>query len=216
MIVHVKKLIETQTTALSIDERNLVVQAYKGKAKELRGSFNALAACEKREKELAAASTKAAAAKAYKEKIATQLRECCDDIITLISDVLLKRDIDNVGEIYFQKTKADYYRYRAEASDDATASSDVGHAKDLYEVAHKNAQFVLGSADPTRLGLALNYSVFMHDVLGEQQDAVALCARGVRRGLDHVDKLEKADYKESTGILELLRDNLTIWSESME
>ena len=65
--MHVKNLIATQTTALSIDEQ-LWCKHIRARQKNCR-SFNALAACEKREKERQR-QHRAAAAKAYKEKIA--------------------------------------------------------------------------------------------------------------------------------------------------
>ena len=69
--------------------------------------------------------------------------------------------------------KADYFRYLAEFSDGATKIEHAEAAEKAYTAATEAASS-LAPTHPIRLGLALNYSVFMYEVQGKQPDACAL------------------------------------------
>eukprot|EP00421_Protoceratium_reticulatum_P016045 CAMPEP_0168383334 /NCGR_PEP_ID=MMETSP0228-20121227/13849_1 /TAXON_ID=133427 /ORGANISM="Protoceratium reticulatum, Strain CCCM 535 (=CCMP 1889)" /LENGTH=66 /DNA_ID=CAMNT_0008396481 /DNA_START=1 /DNA_END=198 /DNA_ORIENTATION=- len=61
--------------------------------------------------------------------------------------------------------KADYYRYIAEFRDGEEKSKAAESARLAYEEASKVAEKDLVVTHPIRLGLALNYSVFLYEVL---------------------------------------------------
>ena len=86
---------------------------------------------------------------------------------------------------------------------------------------------------PIRLGLALNQSVFLYEVQGDHTDACGLAKKAAstppacepRRSLSvqpplqafddaiaELDTLSEESYKDSTLIMQLLRDNLTLWT----
>lgn len=84
------------------------------------------------------------------------------------------------------------------------------------------------STHPIRLGLALNYSVFFYEIMEDPKKACSLakdvslkwCYRDeIGKILDlqafdnaiaELDKLQEDSYKDSTLIMQLLRDNLTV------
>lgn len=90
----------------------------------------------------------------------------------------------------------------------------------------------LAPTHPIRLGLALNFSVFLYEVQCETTPAcelakeafdnaiaeVRLAARAPLRAasppraLSQLDTLDEESYKDSTLIMQLLRDNLTLWT----
>jgi len=65
---------------------------------------------------------------------------------------------------------------------------------------------------PIRLGLALNYSVCFYEILKDKQKACDLAKTAFDQAISKLDKLDEASYKDSTLIMQLLRDNLTLWT----
>ena len=65
---------------------------------------------------------------------------------------------------------------------------------------------------PIRLGLALNYSVFLYEVQAKQAEACTLAKQAFDDAIAELDTLDEESYKDSTLIMQLLRDNLTLWT----
>ncbi len=86
-------------------------------------------------------------------------------------------------------------------------------AKNKYEQATKVAQEQgLPPTNPIRLGLALNYSVFYYEILNEPQHACALAKTAFDDAISELDCLQEEQYKDATLIMQLIRDNLTLWT----
>ncbi|XP_026088537.1 14-3-3 protein beta/alpha-1-like [Carassius auratus] len=65
---------------------------------------------------------------------------------------------------------------------------------------------------PIRLGLALNFSVFYYEILNSPEQACALAKQAFDEAIAELDTLNEDSYKDSTLIMQLLRDNLTLWT----
>jgi len=74
------------------------------------------------------------------------------------------------------------------------------------------AKECLAETHPTRLGLALNFSVCYYEILKEPQKACELAKKSFDDAIEKLDTLNDASYKDSTLIMQLLRDNLTLWT----
>jgi len=72
----------------------------------------------------------------------------------------------------------------------------------------------LAPTHPIRLGLALNYSVFQYEVQGKLKEACDLAKKAFDDAIAELDTLDEESYKDSTLIMQLLRDNLTLWTSS--
>ena len=70
----------------------------------------------------------------------------------------------------------------------------------------------LSPTHPIRLGLALNYSVCYYEILKESKKACELAKKAFDEAISKLDQLDEASYKDSTLIMQLLRDNLTLWT----
>mmetsp|Transcript_101132 Transcript_101132/g.123830 ORF Transcript_101132/g.123830 Transcript_101132/m.123830 type:complete len:130 (+) Transcript_101132:876-1265(+) len=70
----------------------------------------------------------------------------------------------------------------------------------------------LAETHPTRLGLALNFSVCYYEILKKPQQAVELAKKAFDAAIAKLDDLNDQNYKDSTLIMQLLRDNLTLWT----
>ena len=86
-------------------------------------------------------------------------------------------------------------------------------AKKKYEQATKVAsEQQLPPTNPIRLGLALNYSVFYYEILNEPQQACGLAKTAFDDAISELDSLQEEQYKDATLIMQLIRDNLTLWT----
>merc|ERR1712070_502620 len=101
-------------------------------------------------------------AKEYCTKVETELQKICDDILGLLDGNLIGKATTGESKVFYQKMKADYYRYIAEFTDGDKKSKAAENARAAYEEAQTVASKDLAVTHPIRLGLALNFSVFQY------------------------------------------------------
>merc|ERR1712232_856860 len=90
------------------------------------------------------------------------------------------------------------------------------NARLAYEEAQKVAAQDLAVTHPIRLGLALNFSVFQYEVLNNPDDACKMARTAFEDAIAELDNVSEESYKDSTLIMQLLRDNLTLWTTDQE
>jgi len=112
--------------------------------------------------------------------------------------------------------QADYYRYLAEftTADDRKTASEK--SLDAYKAASGVATTELPPTHPIRLGLALNFSVFYYEILNSPDRACQLAKSAFDEAIAELDTLSEESYRDSTLIMQLLRDNLTLWTSDMQ
>ncbi|KAJ9511957.1 hypothetical protein QJQ45_004448 [Haematococcus lacustris] len=87
---------------------------------------------------------------------------------------------------------------------------------EAYKAAQNKATSELPSTNPIRLGLALNFSVFYYEVLNQPDQACSLAKQAFDEAISDLDTLGEDSYKDSALIMQLLRDNLTLWTSEMQ
>ena len=105
----------------------------------------------------------------------------------------------------------DYSRYKAEIfKSDQTIKTE---AKDFYSKSQQIAEF-LHPTNPVRLGLALNHSVFFYEIIMDTEEACRMAKDAFDAAINSLDSLSdnSTEYRDSTLILQLLRDNLSLWT----
>ena len=70
----------------------------------------------------------------------------------------------------------------------------------------------LGVTHPIRLGLILNFSVFFYEILRDLNKAVVLARDAFDKAVTMVDVVPKDWQKDTTLIMQLLRDNIAVWT----
>merc|ERR1712070_327231 len=78
-----------------------------------------------------------------------------------------------------------------------------------YQAATEVASTELAPTHPIRLGLALNFSVFYYEILNSPDKACQMAKTSFDEAIAELDTLSEESYKDSTLIMQLLRDNLT-------
>jgi len=69
----------------------------------------------------------------------------------------------------------------------------------------------LPACHPQTLGLALNLSVFYHELMKQPKEAVLLAEKTLSEALEKLDDMEEEDFREAKSLIEMLKDNLTLW-----
>ena len=109
------------------------------------------------------------------------------------------------------KMKGDYFRYLGEFLGADKHKPVTDNAKEAYDRATKEAEN-LKTTHPIRLGLALNYSVFYYEILQLPDLACKQAKAAFESAISELDGLEEDEYRDSATIMQLLRDNLTLWT----
>jgi len=191
-----------QKSDLTVEERNLLSVAFKNVIGARRASWRTLNVEEHKDNALI---------NTYKAIIEAELEGICKDVLDLLESVLVPytKGKANESEVFYQKMTGDYYRYLAEFH------ANKGYDKQAaahYETAFGVASEKLSPTHPIRLGLALNYSVCFYEILKDQKKACEIAKKAFDDAISKLDQLDEASYKDSTLIMQLLRDNLTLWT----
>ena len=104
----------------------------------------------------------------------------------------------------------DYYRYIAENAKGDNLEKVKENALKAYDEANG---ITLAPCNPIRLGLALNFSVFHYEVMKNHKKACEIADQSLQEALDKIDELEEDDFRDAKSIIELLKENLTLWKE---
>ena len=114
------------------------------------------------------------------------------------------------------KMKGDYLRYLAEIQKESDEKDSINSAREVYQDAWNISEKELESTHPIHLGLALNFSVYYFEILDDKVKACDLAKKAFDDAISMLDNLKEESYKDSTLIMQLLRDNLTLWSADGE
>ena len=112
--------------------------------------------------------------------------------------------------------KGDYHRYLAEFATGDDRKHAAENSLNAYKAANDVALQELAPTHPIRLGLALNFSVFYYEILNSPDRACRLAKNAFDDAIAELDTLSEESYKDSTLIMQLLRDNLTLWTSDMQ
>ena len=118
------------------------------------------------------------------------------------------------SRVFFMKMKGDYYRYMAEYKEGDSLKEMCKNADECYSNAWAGAEKELKCTSPIRLGLVLNYSVFYFEIMNKPDKAIELAKNSFEMAKSQIEELDESDYKDSMLILQLLRDNLALWTQS--
>merc|ERR1712228_356434 len=200
---------------LSVEERNLLSVAYKNAVGSRRAAWRIITSVQQKEK-TKGNEEQAKYAKEYCVKVEAELQNICDTILGLLDRNLIPAASTGESKVFYQKMKADYYRYIAEFTDGDAKSKAAECARAAYADAASVAEKDLAVTHPIRLGLALNFSVFQYEVLSNPDEACKMARTAFEDAIAELDNVAEESYKDSTLIMQLLRDNLTLWTSDGE
>ncbi|KAL9252713.1 14-3-3-like protein [Drosera capensis] len=210
---------------LSVEERNLLSVGYKNVIGARRASWRIMSSIEQKE-ESKGNENNVKLIKGYRQKVEEELTKICEDILAIIDKHLIPHAGTGEATVFYYKMKGDYYRYLAEFKTDnekkqaaeqsleGYEACSISFTSDLY-AASATANTDLPSTHPIRLGLALNFSVFYYEIMNSPERACHLAKQAFDEAISELDTLSEESYKDSTLIMQLLRDNLTLWTSDL-
>ncbi|KAJ1991262.1 hypothetical protein H4R33_001423 [Dimargaris cristalligena] len=214
MVENMKK-VAAENAELSVEERNLLSVAYKNVIGARRASWRIVSSIEQKE-ESKGNEAQVAKIQVYRQKIETELSEICSDILDVLDKYLIPQAASGESKVFYHKMKGDYYRYLAEFSSGDVRKDASEKSLAAYTAATEIAVTELAPTHPIRLGLALNFSVFYYEILNSPDRACHLAKQSFDDAIAELDTLSEESYKDSTLIMQLLRDNLTLWTSDMQ
>jgi len=194
---------------LSNEERNLLSVAYKNVVGARRSSWRVISSIEQKTE---GSERKQQMAKEYREKVETELRDICQDVLGLLDQYLIPKASNAESKVFYLKMKGDYFRYLAEVATGDARTAVVDDSQKAYQDAYDISKQKMQPTHPIRLGLALNFSVFYYEILNSPEKACQLAKAAFDDAIAELDTLNEDSYKDSTLIMQLLRDNLTLWT----
>merc|ERR1711907_510089 len=220
MVKYMKRIVKLGIKAdeLTVEERNLLSVGYKNMMSVRRTAWRTVQQYLEKNKE-DGNEKNAGYDENYSDYISQEvfklIDEVRDDIVNVYVDGKNKCSGDDDAEVivFFKKMEGDYNRYGAEITETKADKRQKfqADAKAAYENAQEVAR-TLPSTNPIRLGLALNFSVFHYEICDQKQEASTLAKEAFDTAIDHLDTLGDDEYKDSTLIMQLLKDNLTLWN----
>ncbi|OLY82048.1 14-3-3 protein 2 [Smittium mucronatum] len=199
----------------TIEERNLLSVAYKNVIGSRRASWRVVTSIEA--KETSRGNTQhAELIKTYRQTIEKELQDVCNDILETIDTNLIPGASTPESQVFYYKMKGDYHRYLAEFMSADLRKESADTALSAYKKASEISDKELAPTHPIRLGLALNFSVFYYEILNSPELACNLAKQAFDEAIAELDNLHEDSYKDSTLIMQLLRDNLTLWTSDLQ
>jgi len=136
--------------------------------------------------------------------------------LELLDEHLIPTASGGESKVFYLKMKGDYHRYLAEFRTANDRKESAEHTLLAYKAAQDIALVDLSPTHPIRLGLALNFSVFYFEIMNSAEKACQLAKQAFDDAIAELDTIGEESYKDSTLIMQLLRDNLTLWTSDMQ
>ncbi|KAK8924162.1 14-3-3-like protein C [Platanthera zijinensis] len=214
MLDAMKKVAELDLD-LTVEERNLLAFGFKNAVGTRRASWRVLSAIEQKE-EGKGNGQHVKSIREYRQRLESELNKLCNDIMVVIDEHLIPSATPGSPLFSIIRWKGDYYRYLAEfkSGDDRKETAD--QSLKAYQVASSIAEEHLPPTHPIRLGLALNFSVFYYEIMNSPERACNFAKLAFDKAISELDTLNEESYKDSTLIMQLLKDNLTLWTSDIE
>ncbi|XP_061822995.2 14-3-3 protein beta/alpha-1-like [Nerophis lumbriciformis] len=207
MAAAMKVVTEQGKSGLSNEERNLLSVAYKNVVGARRSSWRVMSSLEQKSED----NNKTALAKEYREKIEKELNDICKEVLDLLENHLICETTPADSKVFYLKMKGDYFRYLAEVASGEDKENIIQNSQKAYQQALDISYKEMDATHPIRLGLALNFSVFYYEIVNSPNQACDLAKKAFDEAIAMLDSLNSESYKDSTLIMQLLRDNLNLW-----
>eukprot|EP01062_Namystynia_karyoxenos_P008839 TRINITY_DN13116_c0_g2_i1.p1 TRINITY_DN13116_c0_g2~~TRINITY_DN13116_c0_g2_i1.p1 ORF type:complete len:276 (+),score=123.36 TRINITY_DN13116_c0_g2_i1:86-829(+) len=208
MVVCMKKIVK-QNPELSVEERNLLAVAYKQIISTRRTSWRIVYSIEQKE-ESKGNMEHVKLITNYRKLFEKELGDICEDVCNTLDQQLLPAAKAGEDQVFYYKMKGDYYRYWSEVN---SSEQQQDLALEAYQKAMDVAARLLPTTHPIRLGLVLNAAVFYYEIVRQPDKGIDLAKKAFDSAVTELESLDEDSYKESTLIMQLLRDNLTLWAE---
>ena len=213
MLKAMNKYIELNPKLLN-EEKKLLCDAYKNVVSDKRNSLNILSNLSLKEE--SKQTNKDHEILIIKEKIQSELKTIYQDNHSILDRYLIPNAQDSESKILYMKLKADYYRYHCEFAEGEEFEEASNNARKMYKEAIDLAEKELPFYNVIRLGLILNYSVFEYDIMDNKNEAYEIALKTYNESMKILDDVEKKRASENLLLIQLMKENINLWSNEIE
>jgi len=153
-------------------------------------------------------------ANGYRSKVEAELSEICNRVLALLGNNLVPGAQPGEEKTFYLKMKGDYHRYLAEFAQVDARAGIAGEANGAYSAGMMEAAAPgtgLPVTHPVRLGLALNFSVFQHEVMQDTGSAINTATQALQSAAADLENMPEASKSDAILTMQLLQDNLVLW-----
>ena len=199
---------------LKLEERVIFTAAYKNLISPLRQSWRHLHFLQKKEfksKKL----NNATYIREVLEKLESDLTDIILSIQSVIDSFLLPNAKNIEYKVYYLKMKGDYYRYLAEFTMGKEKENAINDAEKFYSDAYLLSESQLAITSTTKIGLALNFSVFYYEIKESREEASLIARKAFDESIKVLEELEKNKAKDAILLIQILKENLILWNNEL-
>ncbi|KAJ5068234.1 14-3-3 family protein [Anaeramoeba ignava] len=211
MVDAMKQIAQKKGAELTVEERNLLSAGYKNLIGARRNSWRIISSIQQKEANQGNQEY-SSKIQSYRTKVEQELTKISEEILVILDKNLIPLATSDESQVFYYKLKGDYYRYLAEFSQKDERKQASEKSLESYQKATEISERALKPSNPIRLGLALNFSVFYYEILNLQEKACDVAKQAFDEAVVEIDSLTDESLKDSTLILQLLRDNLKLWT----
>ncbi|XP_045679169.1 LOW QUALITY PROTEIN: 14-3-3 protein beta/alpha-like [Phyllostomus hastatus] len=137
-----------------------------------------------------------------------ELQDTHNDGLELKDKHPIPKAIQPESKVFYLKMKEDYFRYLSEVASGDSKQTAMANSQQAYQEAFEISKKEMQPIHPVRLGLTLKFSTFYYEILNSPEKACSLANTVFDEAIAELDTLNEVSYKDSTLIMQLLRDNV--------
>ncbi len=216
-IKYVEEIIKLKNGNITEEERNLLFSSFKTLINTRRGSWRTVNALES--KEVKNKSSLLPRVSELKLTLATEIENYINKAIDLIDNSLLKAAENDELKVMYAKIKGDYMRYILEIKP-KEKEEEINILKEKADENYKiglNLCQNLNNLNTTKIGLILNYTVFLYEIIKDYKNAYIIANNAYQATLKSIndDKYDLNLLKDLNNLMNLLKENISKWSETV-
>eukprot|EP00801_Mesodinium_rubrum_P009494 Mrub_09530.p1 GENE.Mrub_09530~~Mrub_09530.p1 ORF type:complete len:230 (-),score=26.95 Mrub_09530:56-679(-) len=195
---------------LTKEERNLFSLGYKYRLNYYRNSYRLLLDIDKKFEHTSFLNE-------FMSQTRLSMKELCSEVIDLLHDEIIPKETDVESKVYYLKMLGDYSRYLSEVELNENCDVYKNMADEKYSEAKllcENNNFI---GNVIYIGLILNYSVFLYEILNLKDQARQMAEKAMETTYNYLENPDNKNYTDQgddqdiLNILRLVEDNLYNW-----
>lgn len=198
------------TGPLTTEERKLFSTAFKNSINPLRTSLRVFIGLEEKEKNSGGPNLDLI--KFEKSKIEAEITALCQELFNTATPDFIEKHACNESKVFLWKMVGDFYRYMCEYKTGEEQKIVMQKSQEAYQESEKFLDG-LSNINPVKLGMILNKAILCFEFANDAKKARKMVKDAFDKAIADLDLLDEENYKETTVILQMLRDNAELWSE---
>ena len=136
----------------------------------------------------------------------------CKELISIVDEKLLPNAKTPEDQVFYLKLKADYYRYMCEVHTGEAKEELAKPAEKAYKEALSIANAKISQTRPEYLGVILNYTVFLYEILEKKEEALDLAQKTYQEICTKINDDASAETRQT---IKSMHDNIENWKASL-